>query len=145
MTIEKLAIKHVEQIEKIERQCFSNPWSYLSIQSEIDNENSVFIVALDNETVTAYAGMHVTYGEYYINNIAVKPEYRKKGIATRLLEILIDIVSECKGEFITLEVRKSNESAIKLYEKMSFKVEGTRKNYYEKPTEDALIMTRREF
>ncbi len=143
MKFERLNEGHVLQVAKIEQECFSNPWSEFSIRNEIDATHSVFIVALDEmDKVCGYGSMHTAYEQCYINNIAVKSECRQKGIATKLLEILVDIAREIDGEFVSLEVRKSNENAIKLYEKMSFKAQGLRKNYYEKPSEDAVIMTR---
>ncbi len=140
----RLLDKHVDGVFEIEKECFSNPWPYEGIVSEIKNEHSVFIVCVEKEKVFGYASMHVAFGECYINNIAVTKSLRKKGIGEKLCNLLIDVAREIKAEFITLEVRASNENAINLYKKLKFKTQGARKNFYENPTEDALIMTRTE-
>ena len=88
-------------------------------------------------------GLSCVLDEGYVTNIAVLPDYRRKGIASALLEQCISAAKQKNLSFVSLEVRKSNLAAIKLYEKFEFKIEGERKNFYECPKEDAYIMTRR--
>ena len=94
--------------------------------------------ALDSGRVVGYMGLQILSGEGYVTNIAVLPEYRRQGIA----QSLIESCAQNKMDFITLEVRKSNLPAIKLYEKAGFENMGIRPRFYTEPEEDAVIMTR---
>lgn len=138
----KMEEAHIRGVFEIEKECFSSPWSEDGIRSELENSNARFFVAEYNGDVLGYAGMHTVCGECYIANIAVHGTYRKKGIASTLLEKLEETAKKENGEFITLEVRKSNENAIRLYSRLGYKEVGVRKNYYSKPTEDAVLMTK---
>lgn len=132
-----------EEIEEIEKECFSIPWSKKSITESFLHGTKFLLYKEDGKTV-GYIGLTVVLDEGYVTNIAVLPQYRRKGIASALIESCIDIATEKNLSFISLEVRKSNFAAIKLYEKYGFKVMGERKNFYECPTENALVMTRRK-
>ena len=132
---------HVEGIAKIEKECFSAPWSEDSIRAELDNENAHFLVALAGEKVLGYIGVHEIVGEAYVANVAVSPKYRRFGIASVLLGEAEKGAKERGCEFISLEVRQSNVPAISLYEKRGYTVRGVRKNFYSDPTEDGIIMT----
>jgi ribosomal-protein-alanine N-acetyltransferase len=92
--------------------------------------------------VVGYAGVQVILDEGYITNIAVRPECRRQGIAAKLLQVFMDFAKANQLSFLTLEVRASNYDAIALYGSRGFRSMGRRKNYYEHPREDALIMTR---
>lgn len=140
--IEKMAECHIESLAQIETECFSTPWSGNSLREELNNGNARFFVATCNNTVAGYVGAHNVVGEVYITNVAVKPEFRRKGIGKTLVAHLVDVCNTQGAEFVTLEVRKSNESAKSLYEKLGFKAVGTRKNFYEKPCEDAVLMSK---
>ena len=107
---------------------------------ELDNPLATYVVAVEDETVLGFAGVHIIAGEGYITNIAVCESARRCGIGKMMLERIIDICKD-KCTFVTLEVRVSNTPAISLYEKLGFETLGIRKNFYEKPTEDAVIMT----
>lgn len=134
--------KHVGDILKIERACFSSPWTEEGIKAELTDKTAHFIAAEKDGVSVGYCGMHEVCGECYIANIAVLPEYRRKGIAAKLLENLISHCEESSAEFLSLEVRKSNAPAISLYEKFGFEKMGERKDFYSNPKENALIMTR---
>ena len=140
--ISKMEEIHVRGISEIEKECFSSPWSESGIRSELDNPNARFFVAENDGIVIGYAGMHTVCGECYIANIAVRQAYRKNGIASALLMKLEETAKNENGEFITLEVRRSNENAIRLYSRMGYSNVGVRKNFYSKPTEDAVLMTK---
>jgi ribosomal-protein-alanine N-acetyltransferase len=104
---------------------------------------SSFIVAYgSNGVVLGYAGLTVVAGEGYINNIAVRQEYRKQGVASDLLNVFIRFAEAQGLAFLTLEVRVSNTAAKNLYMKHGFAQVGRRKNYYDHPKEDAILMTR---
>lgn len=137
-----MSIEWIPQIAALERQCFSKPWTERMLAEELDNPLASFIVAIgDNEQVLGYAGMSVVAGEGYIDNVAVAPEYRRQGIAQDLLSVFLRFGRAHRLAFLTLEVRASNEPAKRLYMKHSFEQVGRRKNYYDAPTEDAIIMT----
>lgn len=133
----------VPDVAAIERECFSQPWSENMLAEELYNDNASFIVAVaDDGTVLGYAGLTVVLDEGYINNIAVKSQYRRMGVADALLGTFIHFAEDHLA-FLTLEVRASNDKAISLYTKNGFVQEGRRKDYYKDPKEDAIIMTRR--
>ncbi len=133
--------EHIPQIALLEKECFSLPWSENALSEELDNENSHFLVAYSDK-VLGYIGVQEICGEAYITNIAVFNEYRKLGIGRSLLKTAICNAESRNCEFITLEVRESNRSAISLYESEGFKTVGTRKNFYSDPIENGIIYTK---
>ena len=133
---------HLDQVAEIEQICFSDPWSRRMLSEHLENECAATLVALsENGTVLGYAGLLVVLDEGYITNVAVRPEYRRQGIAGELLAVFRRFAEGNKMAFLTLEVRDSNASARALYTKHGFKEVGVRKNYYDHPKEDAIIMT----
>ena len=113
------------------------------LAEELDNALSAFLVALDGGgRVAGYAGLQVVLDEGTITNIAVRPEYRRQGVARQLLDVFLNFAWGNRLAFLTLEVRASNYGAIALYGELGFRAVGRRKNYYEHPKEDALIMTK---
>lgn len=133
---------HLESIAALERQCFSSPWSVPMLEEELFNPQASFLVAEDDSgQVLGYAGLQVVLDEGYIANVAVDPKWRRQGLAGELLEVYCRFGQEHLA-FLTLEVRSSNEAAIALYLKHGFAQVGRRKDYYQNPKEDALIMTR---
>ena len=133
---------HLDQVAEIEQICFSDPWSRRMLSEHLENECAATLVALsENGTVLGYAGLLVVLDEGYITNVAVRPEYRRQGIAGELLAVFHRFAEGNKMAFLTLEVRDSNASARALYTKHGFKEVGVRKNYYDHPKEDAIIMT----
>ena len=134
---------HLEEVAELERICFSTPWSRSMLAEELENDCSAFLVALnDDGAVVGYAGLQVILDEGYITNVAVRPECRRNGIAGKLLQVFLDFAQAHQLAFLTLEVRASNYGAIALYGSRGFRSVGRRKNYYEHPREDAIIMTR---
>ena len=133
---------HLAGVAELERLCFSTPWNEAMLEEELYNPTASFIVAEDPAgEVLGYAGLHVVLDEGYIDNVAVRPNCRKQGIADRLLDVFCRFGQEHLA-FLTLEVRASNYPAIALYGSRGFRGVGRRKNYYEHPREDAIIMTR---
>ena len=131
---------HVPQVAELEKLCFSDPWSEQSIASELDNVLALWYVALDDDRVVGYIGSQTVCGETDVMNIAVHPDYRRRGIGQILIEELIREVKNLGSISLTLEVRSSNAPAVSLYEKLGFSQVGRRKNYYHNPKEDALIL-----
>ena len=134
---------HLEELEKLERLCFSRPWSRKMLAEELENQCAAFLVAQDGETgqVIGYAGLLVVADEGYITNVAVFPEYRRQGVAAKLLAVFENFARGNHLAFLTLEVREGNAPAIALYEKLGFREVGRRKNYYPESKEDAVLMT----
>ena len=134
---------HLDEVAELERICFSAPWSRNMLAEELDNALSAFLVALDGDgKVVGYAGLQVILDEGYITNVAVRPEWRRRGVAGKLLQVFLDFAQANRLAFLTLEVRESNYGAIALYGSRGIRSVGRRRNYYEHPREDALIMTR---
>lgn len=131
---------HVAQIADIEKLCFSAPWSANSIARELTNPLSDWLVAMDGQRVIGYIGAQSVLGEADMMNVAVLPEYRRKGIAWQLIGQLIECLHQKKIRCITLEVRASNDPAITMYHKLGFEQVGRRPGYYFAPKEDALIL-----
>lgn len=131
---------HVAAVAALEKTCFSDPWSENSIASELKNPLSLWLVALADSKVVGYVGSQSVIGESDMMNVAVDPNYRRMGIAYRLIEALIAALAEKDNHSLALEVRASNTPAIALYGKMGFTEVGRRRNYYRNPREDALIL-----
>ena len=131
---------HVAQIAQLEKRCFSDPWSENSIRSELTGRLSLWVVALDGDTVAGYIGSQSVLGESDMMNVAVAPEYRRRGIAQALILELIRRLSQQGNRSLMLEVRASNTPAITLYHKLGFAQVGRSPNYYRNPKEDALIL-----
>ena len=134
---------HLDEVAELERVCFTTPWSRNMLAEELDNYLSAFLVALDdNDNVAGYAGLQAVLDEGYITNVAVRPDCRRQGIAGKLLQVFLDFAKGNHLAFLSLEVRASNYDAIALYGSRGFRSVGRRKNYYEHPREDAIIMTK---
>lgn len=141
MTITDVKLSHLDEIQAIECACFSLPWHREALEKQMCTDNCIFLAAIgDNGAVMGYVGLMFVLDEGYISNIAVSPEFRRRGVADALINALIDRAKKTLS-FVTLEVRESNLHAIYLYTKHGFEVVGKRKNYYDKPKESALLMT----
>ena len=136
------AIAHIEAIEELEKQCFSQPWTREQLLSQLPDERHVFLVALHEGRPVGYVGMMCVLDEGYIANVAVSPACRRQGIADALIAELLRRAISRELAFVTLEVRAGNEAAKALYAKHGFVPVGTRKKYYTSPTEDAILMTK---
>ena len=133
---------HLSGVAALERLCFSAPWTEAMLAEELYQDTASFIVAEGEDgSVLGYAGLHVVLDEGYIDNVAVRPDCRRLGIADRLLDVFCRFGAEHLA-FLTLEVRPSNTAAVSLYEKHGFREAGRRKNYYDAPKEDALLLTK---
>lgn len=142
MRIEKMTAEHLEAVYIIETECFSHPWSKQSLENELNNETSLFLVAKENDEVIGYIGMSTVIDEGYIFNVAVSKSRRKKGVATALINELVTYGKKNNFCFITLEVRESNLPARSLYSKFGFIKVGERRDYYSNPKENAILMTK---
>ena len=140
MMITNMTSTHVSQVAELEKICFSDPWSERSVASELENPLSLWLVAQEGERVAGYIGSQSVMGESDMMNVAVHPDFRRRGIAEALCRALVEALKEKGNHCLTLEVRASNAPAISLYEKLGFTQVGLRKNYYRNPKEDALIL-----
>jgi ribosomal-protein-alanine N-acetyltransferase len=135
--------EHVARMHEIEMEVFPTPWSYESLEQDVcGHEIAYYIVGLNNDQVVSYAGFWFVLDEAHITNVAVRPEYRRKGIGRKMMEILLDVAKEMGIVNISLEVRVSNKAARELYKSMGFSVAGLRKKYYANNDEDALLMSK---
>ena len=141
--IKPLTEEYVDQVCVLEEEAFSMPWHRESFLEMIANENACYLVALIGEEVVASCGLRHIVGEGEITNVVTKGTMRGKGIGRQILLQLLEEGAKMGAEAFTLEVRVSNAPAIHLYESLGFVSEGIRKNFYEEPTEDALIMWKR--
>ena len=134
---------HLDDLERLEKICFSRPWSKRMLAEELENACAAFLVAEDADSgqVVGYAGVLVMADEGYITNVAVFPEYRRRGIGAQIIEVFMNFARANRLAFLTLEVRPSNAAAIALYQGFGFEEVGRRKNCYDLPKEDALILT----
>lgn len=141
MEIVTMTLKDLELMKDSLYSDFDNFWSYNVLKKELENSNTTYIVAKENNQVVGFAGIMTCLDEATLNNIVVKKSCRGRGIGGELLDSLIDLCSDLKMKTLTLEVNVSNIPAIKLYEKFGFKNLGIRKNYYNNSS-DAIIMTK---
>ena len=136
-----VSAEHITQIEEIERDCFSRPWTAEQLKSQMRDAQHEFIAAVGDGRVLGYVGLMYVLDEGYISNVAVHPDARRQGIGDTLIDALAAKAAELELAFLTLEVRESNAPAIALYAKHGFHPVGKRKNYYDAPKEDAVLMT----
>ena len=136
----RMQTSDADEIAAIEEMTFAMPWSRKDFWAEAVNENAIYIVGTIDDKVAAYAGAWISFEEAQVTNVAVHPDYRGQGIGTKLFAKLIEEVKTKGVTAITLEVRPSNNAAIKLYENFGLKSVGRRKGYYLDNGEDALIM-----
>ncbi|MGG5462809.1 ribosomal protein S18-alanine N-acetyltransferase [Clostridium sp. B9] len=140
--IELMDSSHVEGVFEVSKLSLSEAWNLDSIEKELSNKLAKYLVALDGDKVIGFVGIWIVFDEGDITNIAIHPDYRKQGIGDLLMTNLISICKENNINSLTLEVRESNIPAQNLYKKHSFKEEGIRKNFYDNPKENAIIMWR---
>ena len=130
----------LDQVMEIEHACFTVPWTETGFFTFLLRDDTLFFVAEEEEKIYGYCGVVMVMDEGDITNVAVEASMRSQGIGKMLLNKLFEETANRGVKKIFLEVRESNESAIHLYEKMGFVVTGRRKNYYEVPREDAILM-----
>ena len=128
--IETMKPHHIGTVAQLERENFSMPWSENVLSSELNNPLSLWLVAVEDNSVVGYVGSQIVPDEADMMNIAVSTDYRRKGIARELVCSLLTALKERGVVSLTLEVRASNEPAKALYETMGFVQVGRRPNYY---------------
>lgn len=132
--------KDIYQMAELEQIVFSDPWSEESFRFALHNASDIYLIAEEEDIMLGYCGLRSIAGEGHIMNICVHPEFRGKGIGRMLAQMLIKRGREAGDGSFTLEVRKNNLRALTLYKKLGFIEAGIRKDYYNKPKDDAIIM-----
>jgi len=140
MQIRKMTMEDLQQVCAIENETFSDPWSEEDFRNSLQEANNAYLLAELDGVIAGYCGYWGIAGEGYIYNVAVKQEFRRRGLGYQMLKTLIDESADRGITSFTLEVRASNEPAIRLYESLGFESAGLRKDFYRKPKEDAVIM-----
>lgn len=141
ITMRAMRAEDTAEAEILEKEIFSQPWSARGFLDAIGQENTIFLVAEEESQLVGYIGMYCALDEGEITNVAVAPQWRRRGIGELLIQ---ELKKEAKMRGILqmiLEVRVSNEPAISLYRKNGFENIGIRKGFYELPKEDAYIMS----
>ncbi|MBR5896737.1 MAG: ribosomal protein S18-alanine N-acetyltransferase [Lachnospiraceae bacterium] len=142
--VRDLREEDLDDVCRIEESSFSMPWKREDFQDLIVSDNSIYLVILADDKVVGAAGYTFNGFEGYINNVVIDIDYRGQGLGMVLMKELLTVGRKNGVPEFTLEVRVSNTPAIKLYESLGFKSEGIRKNFYERPAEDAMVMWLRE-
>ncbi|MCL6614876.1 MAG: ribosomal protein S18-alanine N-acetyltransferase [Firmicutes bacterium] len=141
VVVDRMTVADLDEVLAIESASFASPWSRASFLYELlENQRAVYLVAKEDERVVGYIGMWVIFDEGHITNLAVHPDFRRRGIGALLLSELIAEAKTRGVSHLTLEVRQSNLGAQLLYAKHGFVTRGVRRRYYRDNDEDALIM-----
>lgn len=135
--------RDILEVAFIEKDLFSMPWTEKSLLDALKSPIAYYFVVQYEEKIIGECGIWCCLDEGEITNIGIHKEYQNMGVGTMLLGYLLEQGKKIGITQFLLEVRESNKNAIKLYEKYNFKIEGMRKNFYEKPRENAIIMWKR--
>ena len=139
--VEELREEHIPPIAAIERACFTDPWSESALRDELLSPLARYFVCTENGEVLGYIGTRMVLDECQVANVAVSPACRREGVASFLMEAMLDFCRREGMDLVTLEVRVSNSAAQALYEKFGFQKTGIRPGYYRSPPEDAVLMS----
>ena len=140
--IRRLSLADLPEIEVIEQRAYKTPWSRSMFASELAKGTSICLGAFEGDQLVGYIVNSRYVDAWHVMNVAVDPAHQRRGVATRLLERLFELTADDERRGYTLEVRVSNEAAIRLYEELGFEARGVRRGYYTDNREDALIMWR---
>lgn len=141
--VREMTLDDLEQVMVIERENFSVPWTENGFFSFLLRQDTLFLVAEDGDQIAGYCGVVMVPDEGDITNVSVAKSRQGQGIGSQLVKELIRRAAEAGVTRLYLEVRRSNDKALRLYEQLGFVREGIRKDYYEEPVEDAVLMSRR--
>ena len=140
--LRRLTLAHLGDIEQIEKSAYPTPWSRHMFASELGKPTSICLGAFEGDQLVGYIINSRYVDAWHVMNVAVDPEHRRRGIATRMLEALFEMTEHDGRRGYTLEVRVSNLGAVELYERLGFERRGVRRGYYTDNREDALVMWR---
>ena len=142
LRIRRLELHDLNAIDVIEKRAYPTPWSRSMFASELAKPTSICLGAFEGEELVGYVVNSRYVDAWHVMNVAVDPERQRRGVATSLLERLFELTADDERRGYTLEVRTSNDAAIRLYEQLGFEARGIRRGYYTDNREDALIMWR---
>ncbi len=140
LTIERMTAQVLDEVVELERVSFSSPWTRAMYQHEIEKLEGCYLVARSDGTLVAYGGALLILDEAHVMTLAVREDFRRRGLGARMLLELIRMMEPMGARFFTLEVRKSNLAAIGMYAAFNYQIMGERKSYYLDNMENALIM-----
>ena len=140
ITIREMTEDDIDGVLEVEKESFSTPWTERLFYDEVRNPRTIYYVCCEDDEIIAYGGMWHVVDEGQITNVAVKKDFRKMGVGSKVLNELILWAKSHDIAVIGLEVRAGNENALLLYKKFGFEAVGKRKDYYKNPTEDAILM-----
>lgn len=143
--IRRMQPSDLEQVAELEKTCFTENWSYGILEAGIHCEYDVYFVWEQEERILGYCNLRVLAGEGEVQRIAVLPRYRRLGLGRKMMDAMLTYASQSRVTAVSLEVRESNLPARRLYEAYGFTAEAVRRGYYHNPTEDAVIMWKRDF
>lgn len=143
MILREMMIDDLDQVLEIEEELFSVPWTREGFFTFLTRDDSMFLVVEEKEKILGYCGLLMVLDEGDVLNVAVRKDRQREGIGNFLMESLIRLSGQLGISTIHLEVRKGNETAIRLYERLGFERDGIRKGYYTDPVEDAVLMTKK--
>ena len=139
------SLADIDAILAVEEASFTNPWTREMYLAELQNEGvSYLFVAREEDRLIGFCSFWRVFDELHINNLAVDPAYRRRGVAASLLTRVLAEAPRLGATRALLEVRRSNSEARRLYERFGFAIAGTRRHYYTQPVEDALVLWREE-
>jgi ribosomal-protein-alanine N-acetyltransferase len=138
--------RDLDAIVELEAASFTNPWTRQMFAWEIENSDvsRVYVLRTPDDPVAAFCSCWLIFEELHINTLAVRPALRRHGLATALMKEVLAAAAQAGARRATLEVRRSNEAALRLYERLGFTVAAARREYYTQPVEDALVLSREE-
>ena len=145
MNFEKVKLEDIDEMLKIEKKSFHSHWSRQTFVDEFSSDNGHYVAIKDGGKILGYSGFRHVLDEGHITTLAVSPKFRKKGIGTKLI---MQLITDAKAKGLIklyLEVRQSNVAAQKIYKKLGFKILDRRREYYQHPSEDALVMQNDNF
>ena len=140
-TIRNACAADLDALEEMEALCFSSPWKRHTLEWFLPDDRHEFLLAVQDGKILGYINLLHVMDEGYIGNVAVHPDCRRQGLGSALVKAMLERCEELELLFATLEVRDSNAPAIGLYASRGFETVGRRKDYYERPKEDAILMT----
>lgn len=140
MIIRKMCENDIQMVCEIEAGIFSMPWKAEDFRQSMEKPENIYLVVEEDAIILGYCGLWGVAGEGQITNVAVAIQYRGRGIAKAMLEKMLELGRDQGLDAFTLEVRESNVPAIELYHKLGFHDAGIRKNFYDAPQENGLIM-----
>lgn len=144
MILREMTIEDLEQVMEIEEDLFRVPWTREGYFTFLTRKDAMFLVVEEKGQILGYCGLLMVLDEGDVTNVAVRRDRQKEGIGNFLMESMIRLAEGMGVTTIHLEVRTSNETAVRLYERNGFTRDGIRRNYYQNPVEDAILMTRME-